>query len=79
MNERDIKIKINKIKKNIAPTIQLKKEIDNKRNDLFAEILSEIDQDYDKLVSLVRTAKYELIFQEVIDENDSHNDELAEI
>ena len=67
MYERDIKARLKKIKNSIFHTAQLKKEADQQREHLFAEILSELDQEYDRLVALVRVAKYELIFKDILD------------
>jgi len=69
MYEKDVQARLKKIKASIMRSAKIKKEADQQRDHLFSEVLSELDQEYDRLVTLVRTAKYELIFQDVLDNN----------
>lgn len=69
MRERDVKARLDKIKQSIAGSVKLRKEAEQQRDRLFAEILSELDQEYDRLITLVRTAKFELIFKEILEAN----------
>ena len=69
MYEKDVQARLKKIKASIMRSAKIKKEADQQRDLLFSEVLSELDQEYDRLVTLVRAAKYELIFQDVLDNN----------
>lgn len=75
MHEHDITARLKKIKASIIDVVNLRKEADQRREHLFAEVLSELDQEYDRLVALVRTAKYELIFKEVLSDNKNNSGE----
>ena len=74
MQERELKAKLLKIKNSIAKSVDAKRKVDNERDNLFAEVMSGLDQDYDHMIALVRVAKYELIFDEVLTRRESEED-----
>lgn len=79
-SERMLKSNLGKIKKVIADTITKIKESEKTRDDLFGEVLSQLNQEHRKLVGMVQLCKYELIFDELInvvdDEGEIEDDEL---
>lgn len=70
MQERKLIAKLSKIKSVLTNRANFKKKLDEERDSLFSSVLSELDQEYDHLISLVRVAKYELIFNELLEEED---------
>jgi hypothetical protein len=70
MNKRDVKTRIRKIKERLSHNLSLKREAEQQREILFAEVLSELDQEYEKLITLVRVAKYEIVMQELLNKDD---------
>ena len=75
MQERQLKARLTKIKNSINEVVKLKKEADQKRDNLFAEIMSELDQDYDRMVTLVRIARFELVLDDIFNNNTDHDDD----
>jgi hypothetical protein len=75
MQERQLKARLTKVKNSINEVVKLKKEADQKRDTLFAEIMSELDQDYDKMVTLVRVAKFELILNDIFENHANDEDD----
>ena len=71
MKEKEVRARLTRIKQSIAKLAQVRQEAEQKRNDLFAQIMSEINQDHARMVALVRTAQYELIFDQIINERDN--------
>jgi len=65
-SERILKVNLGKIKKAIADVIKNIKESERVRDDLFGEVLSQLNQEYDKMIGLVQLCKYELIFDDLI-------------
>lgn len=70
MNKRDVKTRISKIKERLGHNLSLKREAEQQREILFAEVLSELDQEYEKLIALVRVAKYEMVMQDILGKDD---------
>jgi len=79
-SERMLKANLGKIKKAIADTVKKIKESEKVRDDLFGEVLSQLNQEHKKLIGMVQLSKYELIFDELInvedDEDEIEDDEL---
>ena len=73
-SERVIKSNLAKIKKAIAHTVSKIRESEKVREDLFAEILSTLDQEHEKFVGLVQICKYELIFDDLLNNSNSHEE-----
>lgn len=74
-SERVIKSNLKKIKKAIANTVSKIKESEKVREDLFAEMLSTLDQEHEKFVGLVQICKYELIFDDLLSDNSYEENE----
>jgi len=74
MKERELKARLEKIKNSISQVNKVRNEVNQTRDNLFAEILSELDQEHDHLVALVRTAQYELLFDELLEEQSQGED-----
>ncbi len=78
-SERVIKSNLKKIKKAIADTVVQIRKSEKVREDLFAELLSALDQEHEKFVGLVQICKYELIFDDLLSGNlDEENEENEE-
>jgi len=74
-SERIVKTHLKKIKKAIACTVSKIRESEKVRDELFAEILSTLNQEHEKFVGLVQICKYELIFDDLLK---SGRDDLEE-
>ncbi len=78
-SERIIKSNLKRIKKAIADTVSQIRKSEKVREDLFAELLSGLDQEHEKFVGLVQICKYELIFDDLLSGNfDKDNEENEE-
>lgn len=66
VSEKIIRGHLAKIKKVVKEAVSKSREAAKIRDDAFSEILSKLNQDHQKLVSLVKVAKYELIFDDLI-------------
>lgn len=66
VSEKIIRGHLAKIKKVVKEAVSKSREAAKIRDDAFAEVLSKLDQDHQKLVNLVKVAKYELIFDDLI-------------
>lgn len=65
-SERMVKANLKKIKKAIAHTVSQIRESERVREELFAEILSTLNQEHATFVGLVQICKYELIFDDLL-------------
>lgn len=75
-SERIIKSHLSKIKKVVRDAVDKAQEASKIRDDAFAEVLSKLNQDHRQLVSLVRNAKYELIFDDLLLKNKDDDMEI---
>lgn len=73
-SERMLKANLGKIKKAISETVKKIKESEKVRDDLFGEVLSQLNQEHQKLVGMVQLCKYELIFDELINASDNEDE-----
>lgn len=75
LNRAKVIEKIRKIKESDNEFLKVHKEYNDKRDRQFIEILEEIDNNYDILVQLVRTARFELLVQDIIRKSDEDKKE----
>jgi len=66
MRTKELRAKLHKIKQSIDRVNKMHSEAKQTRDNLFSELLSELDQEHDRLVALVRSAQYELLFDELL-------------
>jgi hypothetical protein len=75
--------KIKKIKESDEKFLKMETIHMEERDRQFIMILEEIDNDYDTLIDLVRTARFELLVKELINKNikkdDNDKEELDDI
>lgn len=74
MNEKEVHAKLRHIKKVISEAEQRAKEASTVRDNAFAELLSQMNQDHQKVVAIVRVARYEMIFKQLL----GHRKELGD-
>lgn len=73
MNEKEIHAVLKKITKVVADAEKSAMEAERVRDNAFSELLSNMSQDYDKVVALVRVARYEMIFRKRIQQTQEYD------
>ena len=74
MNEKEVRTRLQHIKKVVSEAEDRVKEANAVRDNAFAELLSHMNQDHSKVVAMVRIARYEMLFRDLL----KHRRELGD-
>lgn len=78
LSKKSLNIKLSKIKEAVKEAAIVRHHAEELRDQQFSALLSELDQDYDTLIGIVKVAKYELVMEDLLrlrKENEEEADE----